>query len=54
MLLDSGGIIIEPTEYNLREIIQKPNQKYIIYGKDLNEINQIIYQAVKLNKERYD
>lgn len=52
-MLDSGGMIIQPTPENLREIVQKPNQKYIIYGKDLPEINQIIYQAIKLNKEQY-
>lgn len=51
---ESGGMIVEPVLEKLQEIVQKPNQKYIIYGKNLAEINQIIYQIIKLNKEQHD
>lgn len=51
LMIDSGGIIIQPTIKNLRQVIQNPHQRYIIYSEDLQETARIIYKLVKFSKE---
>lgn len=52
LMIDSGGVIIQSTIKNLRQVIQNPHQRYIIYSKDLQETIRIIYKLVKFSKEQ--